>query len=53
MKLLKCKVCLSEVDLVQNERSTFKKIKCVKCHGSEPENKDPEIIIRRKRIILD
>lgn len=50
MKLLKCKICLGEVDIVGNDRSVNKKTKCRKCgFSSEPENKGPEVVIIRKR----
>ena len=31
MKILKCKLCMGEVDIVGNERSICTKIKCRKC----------------------
>jgi hypothetical protein len=50
MKLLKCKICLGEVDLVGNERSINRKVKCRKCgFTNETEQKGPEVVIIRKR----
>ncbi len=50
MKLLKCKICLGEVDIVGNDRSINKKIKCRKCgFSNEMENKGPEIVVIRRR----
>ena len=53
MKLLKCKVCYGEVDIIGSEHSINKKIKCsnIKCgfNNIEEEKKNPEIIIIRKR----
>lgn len=55
MKLLKCKICMGEVDIVGNDRSVNRKTKCRKCgHTTEPEVKaGPEILIIRKRPVLD
>lgn len=50
MKLLKCKLCLGEVDIIGNERAMNKKVKCRKCgFTNETENKGPEIVVIRKR----
>lgn len=51
MKLLKCKICLGEVDIVGNERAVNKKTKCRKCgHTNDShENRGPEVVIIRKR----
>lgn len=52
MKLLKCIVCLGEVDFVGPERATNRKVKCRKCgftNESASENKGPEIVVIRKR----
>lgn len=50
MKILKCKLCMGEVEIVGNERAIVKKTKCLKCgHTSEPEQKGPEVVIIRKR----
>ena len=54
MKLLKCKFCRGEVDIIGSERSVNKKIKCQQCgftNANETEQKSPEIIIVRKRSI--
>lgn len=52
MKLLRCKLCHWEMEIVGNERSINKKVKCLntKCgFTNETEQKGPEIIIMRKR----
>lgn len=50
MKLLKCKLCMGEVDFVGNERAINRKVKCRKCgYTNENENKGPEVFIVRKR----
>lgn len=52
MKLLKCKMCNGEVDIVGGEFSVNKKIKCRKCKFSNVNdfnNISPEIVIIKKR----
>jgi hypothetical protein len=52
MKLLKCIVCLGEVDFVGPERATNRKVKCRKCgftNESVAENKGPEVVVIRRR----
>lgn len=51
MKLLKCKICLGEVDIIGNDRAINKKTKCRKCgFSTEAEApKGPEVVIIRKR----
>jgi hypothetical protein len=52
MKLLKCKLCYGEMDIVGNERSIHKKVKCQRCgytNLGEPDRKGPEIVIIKKR----
>lgn len=54
MKLLKCKNCRGEVDIVNNERAINKKIKCRQCgftNVGELEQNGPEVIIIRKRVV--
>ena len=54
MKLLKCKICLGEVDVIGNDRSINRKVKCHKCNpNQELDSKGPEVIIIRKRPKLD
>lgn len=51
MKLLKCKLCSGEVDIVGGDFSINKKIKCSKC-GFTNETlkiKLPEVYVLRKR----
>lgn len=52
MKLLKCKICNGEVDVIGNENSINKKIKCQKCgftNNNESVQKGPEVFVIRKR----
>ena len=52
MKLLKCKLCHGEVDIIGNHRAVLKKIKCLKCNytnSEEKEQKAPEVLIIRKK----
>jgi len=55
MKLLKCKLCSGEVDIVGNEKTINKKVKCKKCGFTnapiESENRFPEVLVIRKRKI--
>lgn len=51
MKLLKCKLCAGECDIVGGENSINKKIKCSKCgYSNAEEQKGPEVFIIRKKI---
>jgi hypothetical protein len=55
MKLLRCKVCRGEVEIVGNERAINKKIKCTQCGFNNletSEKKEPEVVIIRKRPAL-
>jgi hypothetical protein len=51
MKLLKCKLCSGEVDIVGNEKAINKKVKCKKCGftNGDTEQKFPEVLVIRKR----
>jgi len=50
MKLLKCKICYGEVDIIGGEFSVHKKIKCNKCGFTNAEQKkEPEVFVVRKR----
>jgi len=52
MKLLKCRVCSGEMEIVSNERAINKKVKCLKCgytNANEPARKVPEVVILKKR----
>lgn len=54
MKLLKCKICNGEMDLIGNERSIERKVRCHKCGFTNVNDKlaesFPEVItINRKR----
>jgi hypothetical protein len=50
MKLLKCKLCNGEVDIVGNYRAVSKKVKCKKCKFSNASEKEKftEILIIKK-----
>jgi DNA-directed RNA polymerase subunit RPC12/RpoP len=54
MKILKCIVCDGEIDIINEDNSIFKKVKCRKCGFTnlvpKKETKYPEIIIRRKLV---
>jgi phage FluMu protein Com len=52
MKILKCKFCKGELDLISNSRNSVIKVKCKKCgFANFKEIKEPEIFtIRRKSI---
>lgn len=50
MKLLKCKFCRGEVDIIGEDRSVNKKIKCTKCSFTNvEEKKEPEVFVIRRR----
>jgi hypothetical protein len=50
MKLLRCKLCHGEVEIIGNERAIQKKIKCSKCGFTNDEQKSvTEVIVIRKR----
>lgn len=50
MKLLRCKLCCGEVDIIGNERIIQKKIKCRKCGFTNDEQKlVTEVIVIKKR----
>lgn len=51
MILLKCKICMGEIDIIGNERGINKKAKCQKCGytNAEPIQKGPEVIVMRRR----
>ena len=50
MKLLKCKLCGGEVNIIGGENSINKKIKCSDCgFSNETVSNSPEIVVIRKR----
>jgi hypothetical protein len=58
MKILKCIICKGEVELVSEDRSTNKKVRCSKCGFTNCTTttnvKEPEIlVIRRRKFIGD
>lgn len=55
MKLLRCKLCSGEMDIINNEYAINKQVKCRQCgyYNNEPDRKGPEVIIMRKRPTQD
>ena len=52
MRLLKCKFCSGEMDIIGNEHAVNKKVKCRKCnYTNDIERKEPEVLVMRKRPI--
>ena len=52
MKLLICKICSGECEIIGNERSIVKKIKCNSCgFTNNSEKKMPEIVVLKKRSV--
>ena len=52
MKLLRCKSCRGEVEIIGNERAVNKKIKCLNCgftNADVVDKKEPEVLVIRKR----
>lgn len=50
MKLLRCKLCRGEVDIIGNEKAVQKNIKCRKCGFTNDDQKlVTEIIVIKKR----
>jgi len=51
MKLLKCVICMGEVDFVGDEHSINRKVKCRKCGFTNDvhDSKGPEVVVIRKR----
>lgn len=51
MKLLKCKFCRGEMDIVGGERAIHKKVRCRQCgyNNEQEERKGPEVVVIRKR----
>ena len=50
MKLLRCKLCRGEVDIIGNEKAIQKKIKCRKCGFTNDDQKSvTEIIVIKQR----
>jgi len=42
MKLLRCKLCSGEIDIINNNRAINKKVKCRKCGFSNLKEKEAE-----------
>lgn len=50
MKLLKCKLCSGEVEIIGNLRLINKKVKCTKCGFTNEEKQNyPEVVVIRKK----
>lgn len=52
MKLLKCKLCSGEMEIVGNERAINKKVKCLKCgytNANDAARKETEVVVLKKR----
>jgi len=50
MKLLRCKLCDGEMEIISGFRSIFKVVKCTSCgFSNEKEEKNPEIIIIKRK----
>jgi len=49
MKLLKCKICKGDVDLIGNGHAINRKVKCDKCNNTERHSKSPEVFVIRKK----
>lgn len=55
MKLLKCRVCSGDMEIVGNERAINKKVKCLKCgftNANEQGRKEPEVVVLKKRPVF-
>lgn len=52
MKLLRCKLCHGEMDVMGNDRSINKKVKCRKCKFSNFDDsvKVPEVVIIKRKV---
>lgn len=50
MKLLRCKVCAGECNIIGNEKSVSKKIECSQCGFNNLDNQPKkEVIVLKKR----
>lgn len=52
MKLLRCKLCHGEMDIINKDKSINKKVKCRKCKFSnyDESEKFPEVVIIKKKV---
>lgn len=51
MKLLRCKLCSGEVEIIGGEHSVNKKIRCTECqYSNQTESKEPEIFYIKKKV---
>jgi hypothetical protein len=53
MKLLRCKLCSGEVDIIGGEHAINKKVRCRDCGYSNADvpKKEPEVFVMRRRAI--
>ena len=54
MKLLRCKICMGEMDIIGNNRDVNKKVKCRECGFTNVDavQKEPEVVVIRRRTVL-
>ena len=55
MKLVKCRFCRGEVEIIDNGRSIKRKVKCPKCgftNTNGAEQRSPEVFVIKKRVSL-
>lgn len=49
MKILRCKLCKGEVEIIGSDKTIQKKVKCLKCgFTNETEKKSAEVVIIRR-----
>lgn len=55
MKLLRCKLCRGELDIIGGERAINKKVRCRECgfNNVDVPKKEPEIIVMKRRPMKD
>ncbi len=53
MKILKCKLCSGELDIIGTTNLVNKKVKCRNCNFTNEieDRKEPEVIVYKKRNI--
>ena len=51
MKLLRCKLCRGEMEIIGNEHAVNKKVRCLNCGftNAEEPKKEPEVMVIRPR----
>jgi hypothetical protein len=54
MKLLRCKLCRGEMDVIGGEHAINKKVRCRECgYNNLDAKKEPEVIVMRRRSTKD